>query len=228
MSLRSFLLLFTIVFLTGCTIATMQLDPQLASSTEPLLVSGHNPRIWNRPLSFGAFRTEQVSEGGEWTWSTRILGADVGVSWQRYRLLLTDGTDRVQTECKRRKVFIAKDGLEIDPSAGHLPVLQCAFRPESGGDVWALTLKQSGPRFAGTFSSDTGESSYVVTSAHRAEGGLFDSAAPLGYVFENDGMTTAAVESANKGRVWIASGDQSERLRNAAAAAALLLFDPEV
>jgi hypothetical protein len=225
---KSSLLLFAVTFLlSACTVATMKIDPELAGRTEPLSVTGHNPRLWNRPLAFGPFRTEQVSEGGEWRWAGPLLGGEAGVAWQRYRLTLTDGEQRIQAACKTRRVFFERDGWSIDPSLGRLPALQCALRPETGGDAWVLTLRNSGPRFSGSLEPEGGGTAITLKSAHRAEGGIVDSADPVGFTIEQNGAVIGAVETINRGRVWIdPSVAGTGRLRAAAAAAALLLFDP--
>jgi hypothetical protein len=59
-SSRSFVLLISlcsIVFIVGCSVATMAVSPALAAAAEPLDVRGANPRLWNRPISFGPWQT---------------------------------------------------------------------------------------------------------------------------------------------------------------------------
>ena len=214
--------------LGGCSVATMQVDPSLAARAEPMSVTGNNPRLWNRPLAFGAFRTEQVAEGGEWRWAVPLLGGEAGIAWQNYRLVLTDGQQRMQAVCRTRRVFFERDGLSVDPALGRLPVLQCALRPEDGGDPWVMTLRRTpSMKFAGTLGREGGGVTMQIESKHRAEGAIVDSGDPLGYSIAADGTVVGAVETINRGRVWIDPAmSERDRIRAAAVAAALLLFDP--
>ena len=206
----------------------MPVDPTLASRAEPLAVTGNNPRLWNRPLAFGPFRTEQVSEGGQWRWAAPLLGGEAGIAWQNYRLVLNDGSQRIQTACRTRRVFLERDDWSVDPSLGRLPVLQCALRPEDGGEPWVVTLRRTPTnKFAGTLQSEPGGETIQLESKHRAEGAIVDSADPVGYTMTRDGTVLGAVETINRGRVWIdPSLAGSDRLRAAGVAAALLLFNP--
>ena len=220
--------LMLVFVLGGCSVATMQVDPSLAARAEPMNVTGNNPRLWNRPLAFGAFRTEQVAEGGEWRWAVPLFGGEAGIAWQNYRLVLTDGQQRLQATCRTRRVFVERDGLSVDPSLGRLPVLQCALRPEDGGEPWIMTLRRTpSMRFAGTLGPEGGDAAMQVESKHRAEGAIVDSGEPVGYTIVDGGTVVGAVETINRGRVWIdPSLSERDRMRAAAMAAALLLFDP--
>ena len=211
---------------SACSMATMSIDPVLAARAEPMPVTGANPRVWNRPLAFGPFSTEQVQEGGEWRWAAPILGGEAGIAWQNHRMVLVDGEARTQTACRARRVFFERDGWSVDPALGRLPVLQCVLRDDEGGEPWTLTLHRT-PRntLAGTIEHD--RDTIQVVSEHRADGGMVDTAEPVGYSLFVEGSAIAAIETVNRGRVWIDPKlSASDRTAVASAAAALLLFDP--
>ena len=91
-----------------------------------------------------------------------------------------------------------------------------------------MTLRRTpSMRFAGTLGREGGDATMQVESKHRAEGAIVDSGEPVGYTMVDGGTVVGAVETINRGRVWIdPSLSERDRMRAAAMAAALLLFDP--
>jgi hypothetical protein len=210
-------LLFFSLLLTGCATAQLELP------ADSYAVQGANPRVWNRPLSFGPYATSSVDEG-----TTRSFLADLGIlqigkSDQAYRMKLGD----VAIECHTRELAIGRADVFVDPSWGGSPILVCGFDRGSAKDV--LVLSRTGrvePSLRGALRVLDGPS-FEVRSLHRAAGGSFPSGEPFGYEIISDGAPVAVVETVNRGRVWIAP-DAPHRDTLAAAAASLLLFrDPD-
>jgi hypothetical protein len=212
------------VSFSACATARMQVDPGLAAGAEAMVVTGNNPRVWNRPLAFGPYHTVQVSEGGEWSWAIPLIIADIASSRQSYRVSVSDGERSSDIACTRRRTSVDRDGLSIDVS--RVPHLQCAIRADGDSTAWVLRLRERGTRFDGALESGGTSRDFRVVSAHRLEGGAFDSGDPVGFTVERDGRTVSAVETINRGRVWVdPSLAVSERMLAASVATALLLFD---
>lgn len=221
------LLPLSILSFTGCSTATMAVGPELSASAEPFVVTGANPRTWNRPLSFGPWRTVEVREGLRWGFAAPLLGMEAGFSRQPYRLVLEreDGAV-VQAECVTRSITLSRSGWTVDPTFGSLPALACGFRSEATGDEWTLRLHARGTKLTGEIGSPL-ETPWILRSVHTMEGSRFPNADPVGYEMVSGGSAVGAVEIVNRGRVWISpSLDGMGDARMAAAAAALLIYEP--
>lgn len=206
-----------VVLLTACTTAQIELpDGSYA-------VEGANPRRWNQPLAFGEWRTSMVNEG-----TTRSFLADldivkIGKADQGYRMTLGD----VAIDCHTREVVIGRAGFFLDANLGSEPLLACGF--DDAGRRSLLALSRTGkiePAFTGELRGVNGGPSFEVRSIHRVTGSSIPSGEPFGYEILSDGRRVAAIETINRGRVWI-DADAPNRDTLAATAAALLLFrDP--
>lgn len=208
-----------LLLLTGC--ATAQLD--LPEGAYP--VEGANPRVWNAPLAFGEWRTGTVSEG-----TTRSFLADLGIlqagkADQAYRFTIAG----VRAECHTRELTIGREGVFVDPTLGRSPLLVCGFE-RSTGTRSVLALSRTGsaePSLRGEL-RELGGPTLDVRSVHRAEGAAFASGEPFGFEIYSGNERIAAVETINRGRVWIEPTVTANRDTLAAASAALLLFrEPE-
>ena len=201
--------------LSACTTARLDL-PDGAYD-----VTGANPRRWNAPLSFGEFATQSVNEG-----TTRSFLADLGIvqvgkTDQAYRFTLNG----VSAECHTREVVIGRAGVFVDPNLGNAPLLVCGFE-RSTGTRSVLALSRSGgaePALVGEL-RELGGPALEVRSIHRPEGAAIASSEPFGYEIVSDNYRVAAVETINRGRVWIEPTVTANRDMLAAASAALLLF----
>lgn len=212
-------LVLVLVLLTGCATAKIEL-PDGAYD-----VTGANPRRWNAPLSFGEFATQSVDEG-----TTRSFLADLGIvqvgkTDQAYRFTINN----VRAECHTRELVIGRAGVFVDPNLGKEPLLVCGFERPSGTRS-VLALARSGraePSLVGEL-RELGGPALEVRSVHRAEGAAIASGEPFGYEIISDNYRIAAVETINRGRVWIEPTVTANRDTLAAASAALLLFrDPD-
>ena len=200
--------------------ATAQIDmPSDAWSVE-----GANPRRWNQPLSFGPYRTASVNEGTTRSWLADFDLVQVGKADQAYRLMLND----TSVECHTREVVIGRAGFFLDPSLGKDPLLVCGLG--GAGERFVLALARSGraePALTGELREADGDASYSIRSLHRHAGGSLPSSEAFGFEMLRDGRRVAAVETINRGRVWIDPAAE-DRDALAAAAASLLLFrDPD-
>ncbi|HYC87631.1 MAG TPA: hypothetical protein VEO54_00340 [Thermoanaerobaculia bacterium] len=211
-------LLPILLLLAACTTARIDLPD------DAYAVEGANPRRWNQPLAFGPYRTAAVNEGTTRSWLADLEVVQVGKADQGYRLTLNG----VAVECHTRELVIGRAGFFVDASLGREPLLVCGY--DRGGARSVLALSRTGgaePSLRGELREANGAAAYEVRSVHRNAGGSLPSSEPFGYEILRDGRRVAAVETINRGRVWI-DPDAADRDTLAAAAASLLLFrDPD-
>lgn len=212
---------------TGCATARVRVDPAL-SAAAPLPVTGANPRRWGAPVRFGPHATGPVSGDTTFGWSLTVLaGAGVGGKSRPYAWTSHGPAGAVVAECHDRELEVFAGSLAIDvKGATGQPRLACAFRPQAGGAPWTLTVRATGrpdPAYRGELGD--GASAYAVRSVHALEGTPIPLGTPAGWALERDGRVVAMVETMNAGRVWLPGGQDDGAL--AAAATALLLFNPE-
>jgi hypothetical protein len=212
------ILLIAVVFLAACQTAQMRVAPELAT-TEPLLVEGANPRRWNTPIRFGQWATSEAREGMTWDFGLRLLGIDANFAFQPYRLTVGN----VQAECITRTAALSRKGLSVDPAFGRIPALACGFMGAGEGTLELKTTAMNEEKGEIEFGGMT----WGVRSVRNFAGSSIPSGDPLGYEITRDGRVVAAVETINRGRVWmdpaLSARDQS---RIAAVATALLLYEP--
>lgn len=230
MSLPKLLLVCLFLSLTSsCSTAPAAMAvPETLVSVDPLPVAGANPRTWNRPISFGPWKTAKVREGLRWDFAKELPGVEAGYAQKRYRLLLVgDGEDGVQAECVARSLRLSRGGFSIDPTFGKLPPLVCAFRSLATDDHWTLTLRKGGQRMRGEISDSRGsERILAVRSVHDLQDG-WSGIDPVGFEIEAERSVIGAVETINRGRVWIEPDlDRRSQERVASAAAVLLIWEP--
>lgn len=218
------LLAFVCLTFAGCQTAQMQIPEPLAAIA-PLDVEGADPRRWNAPIRFGPWATTEVREGLTWNFSERLLGIEAGVAFQPYRLVVSSGADPIQAECTTYRVVLSRNGLSVDPSFGKIPTLACAFRGTTVGEgsFWLHTTATN----AEEGDVDFPDGVWTVRSIRRFQGSSIVSGTPLGYEVRKRDRVIGAVETINRGRVWMdPSLSERERLRLAAVTTALLLYEP--
>ena len=207
-----------LLLLTACTTAQIDLPG------DAWTVEGSNPRRWNQPLSFGPYRTASVNEGTTRSWLADLDVMQIGKADQGYHLTLGD----VAVECHTREIVIGRAGFFVDASLGREPLLVCGY--DGGGARSVLALSRTGrpePALRGELRATGGGAAYEVRSLHRNAGGSIPSSEPFGYEILRDGRRVAAVETVNRGRVWIDAGAPDRDILAAAAASLLLFRDPD-
>lgn len=205
---------------SSCQTARMQIAPSL-SDVAALEVEGANPRRWNSPIRFGRWATTEATEGMTWSFGDRLMQVDAGYTSQPYRFVLAGESGYTQAQCRTRALELSRDGWTVDPSLGRLPLLHCAF---SGPDEGILRLRNTvrGEEGLAEFGADR----WTIRSVRRLEGSRIQSADPVGYEIDADGRVIAAVETINRGRVWISPDlAEEDRRRVAALSTALLMYD---
>src|SRR5688572_25642727 len=104
-----------LLLLLSCATARIDIP---ADSDE---VEGANPRVWNRSIAFGEWRTSVVDEGTTRSWLADLEIIEVGKTDQAYRMTLNDAA----IECHTRELVVGRGGVFLDPNLGREPLLVC-------------------------------------------------------------------------------------------------------
>lgn len=222
MSKRNFLPLLVIalpLFMVGCATSPMQIDASLAARAEAMRVR-RSSFLWREALAFGPFQVK-LSSGIPWETVSGDFAA-AGLASQSHRFEITDGSGRIHATCRTR----SRAGWAI----GNLPrppVVQCSLRSDAEHEAWTIFVEQAGlRRLKGTLDRENGPGEIKIASMHRREDAARDLERPIGYTLIREGVVVAVVDG-NGGRVWIDPEiEERDRLRAAATAAALILFNP--
>lgn len=202
--------------------------PAGLDAVAPHTVTGKNPRTWNRPLAFGPWHTAAVREGATRSWSLEAFGLGGGASKRPYHVML-EGPDGARREvaCMTRGAELWRGSFSVDLSRFTAPRLACAIREGERAPHAFLMLGQRGVELAGSLRLPDG--THEVVSIHKLAGSRIRSSEPVGYATRRESSVSLVVETINRGRVWLAPAADAEASADlAAAAAALLLFEPEI
>lgn len=220
------------VSLSACTPAQARLPEGFGAHAVAYDVSGHSPRRFDEPIRFGPYSALEMREGSTFAWSVSLGALDVGRTTRPYAYTLaTHGLSPVEVQCRTR-AWTAGTGREsqratVDVTALAGPLLACGLRPE-GSDAQLLEVARKGGRLQGRLLAPWGRE-YAVRDLHGYEGTAIAGMAPTGYAIADGDSTVVVVDVLNHGRVHLdRTLDDRQRAYFAAAAAALLLLDPEL
>jgi hypothetical protein len=217
--------------LAGCASARLDVDQRVEATSQSYPVTGATPRTWDAPIAFGPYRTGAVRDGGTLGWSVEVLDLGAAGSRRPYAWRLTGPTGALDAECHQTGLDASARGVVLDvQGATGKPVLACAFRApgeESAGQPWRLTVTATPEgAYAGELRGGEADVAYRIRSMHSLRGSPVRLGTPAGWSLERGGGPAAVVEALGSGRVLLARAAlDGEAL--AAAAAALLLFQPE-
>jgi hypothetical protein len=218
--------------LAGCASARLDAEQRVEATSQSYPVTGANPRTWDAPIAFGPYRTGPVRDGGTLGWSVEVLDLGAAGSRRPYAWTLTGPSGALDAECHQTDREASASGGTAGPSgATGNPVLACAFRApgeESAGQPWRLTLTATSEGgYTGELRGGEADVAYRIRSMDSVRGSSAAALAPpAGWSLERGGGPAAVVEALGSGRVLLARAAlDGEAL--AAAAAALLLFQPE-
>ncbi|HSL19018.1 MAG TPA: hypothetical protein VLB51_14015 [Methylomirabilota bacterium] len=212
----------------GARDARLAVEPRLHEAAAPMAVEGANPRRWGADLAFGEFRAVDVRDGDRLEWFFALGNFGAGGVKSASRLTLEGAVGSVRVVCLAERRVLARGSFSVDLAFGRKPILLCGLE-SSDGDRWAFALTERAPNLEGSIEpvDEAGGDPLKVRSIHRLEGSRWPLAEPAGYEISLGGRVVAAVEIVNRGRVWIdPTLEVATRNRIAAAAAALLLFEP--
>jgi hypothetical protein len=224
--------LVSLLAIAGCSnIERVQMaqSPALARVV-PMQVTQASFPAWKAPLSFGSWRTQGSYKDTERArCRDSLLTSKVSRSGRFRFALAAPRADQqyppgqvLQAECvTTNRTTIYRALADIQADADGYPQLQCTFTGLGTGKL-EIQKRRGQPEIG---SATFGESAWTVRSVGRSDSGAPSLDRPFGYEILMGDDVVAAVETINRGRVWItpAAGDD---VRLAALATALLLYDP--
>jgi len=211
--------------LSACQLARMQVSRDLAG-VEPFAVDRAYWRKPNDPLSFGSWRTPRIDVGWSRFRNIPVLIGKSALDFQSflrpYRLDVEASDGVISAECVERAEAVSYKDWTLDSGALQgLPVLHCAYYGAAEGELELLEM----PTIAGSEEGniDFGVTHWHLQSVNRIEGGRGPGGI-CGYEIRSDNAVIAAVETVNRGRVWMSPELSSlEQDRVASVAFALLV-----
>lgn len=224
--------LLSVSLLSACTPVQMRLPEDFAAGAVAYEVSGHSPRRFNEPVRFGPYSALRMREGSTFSWRVPLPGFDVGRTSRPYDYtMVARDQPPVEVQCRTRAwtagMGDASQRTTVDLTAMAGPLLTCGLRMD-GHAVQVLEVARESDGLRGRLQSPWGRE-YAVRGVYGYEGSPVRGMAPTGYVIADGGTVLAVVDVLNHGRVHLDRGlDDGLRAYVAAAAAALLLLDPEL
>lgn len=249
---RVFAVLSTTLLLAACTVTPVQVQPPEAlASTTPLAVTGRQGWLPGRELRFGDYatrsltrrqRTEstpcpQACDRVELGLYSRRFDEALRMSTQRISFTLVDGqgaeadVQLLQRIDEERRQWVTRwFGVPTDVGADFVRNIQIlgTVQPALAGQAgWRLAVTDTGPQLVGWAESDLGQRLKLtpLTQLLAPQGpvALPVRGLALGYAFEREGRTVAAVATQGQGTVWFSPElSADERLALAGLAAMLL------
>ena len=226
MSRLAIVCLAILPLLSACQLARMQVSRDLAD-VEPHAVDRAMWRNPNDPLALGSWRTTRIDVG----WSRfRNIPVPVGKSaldfqsfLRPYRLDVVASDGVISAECVERAEAVSYKDWTLDSGALQgIPLVHCAYYGAAEGEMELLEM----PTIAGSEEGNIefGVTRWHVQSVNRIEGGRGPGGI-CGYEIRRDNEVIAAVETVNRGRVWMSPELTTlEQDRAASVAMALLVY----
>ena len=183
-------------------------------------------------MRFGPYSALEMREGSTFSWTVPALVADLTRTSRPYAYtLVARDLPPVQVQCHAR-AWTAGTGsesrrLEVDLTAMAGPLLACGLSLD-GQEAQPLQIVREAGRYDGRLAAPWG-GEYAVRAIHAYDSTPVASRIPTGYAIVDGDATLAVVDVVNRGRVHLVRGlGEDQRVYFAAAAAALLLLDPEL
>lgn len=225
-------LLATPVFTIACSTLQARLPDGFAAQATAYEVTGHSPRRFNEPVRIGPYSALEMREGSTFSWSLPIGSTGLRRTTKPYAFtLVARDLPPVEVQCLTRAAWAGTGSesqrFEIDMTPLDGPMMECGLRMDDMPPRM-LQLARKGTGMVGTLDAPWGER-YELSSLSHYEGSKWRSGTPTAYRIGTGDNTLAVVDVVNAGRVHLATSiDVEQRVYFAAAAASLLLLDPEL
>ncbi len=253
---RTLTILSTALLLAACAVTPVQVQPPPALATAtPLAVAGRQGWLPDRELRFGDYATRVLTRRQQVQTQPCPQGCsrvELGVYSRRFDEALRTTTQRVgftlvdgqgteadvqlvQRIDEERRAWITRwFGVPSDVGSDfvrNIQVLGTVQPANAGQPGWRLALADTGPQLRGWAENDLGQRLTLspLTQLAGPQGPVASlmRGLALGYAFERDGRTVAAVATTGGGTVWLGPGlDANDRLALAGLAALLLARSP--
>lgn len=245
MKTSKWLFLSLAIYTSACTTPQMLLQEPLASEAAPMPVKGKQGWLINQKLSFGNYQTDRVQRGWTFSYGIDLFLTELQGAQQKFSFTMEDEKGQrytVMSAHQLRGAVIPVD--RFTPSAK--PVVQelLSFTVQTK-DMMAATLydhqqqeswhmlmmhpedfRKNG-KYVGLLSSEAATPIQIVPVRKLAEQKSWG-ADIVGFEFQQEGESLAAVELLNQGRVWIDPTLADDMQSLLAAACATLLLQQEI
>jgi hypothetical protein len=250
---RALAVLSTALLLAACAVTPVQVQPPPALATAtPLAVAGRQGWLPGRELRFGDYATRSLTrrqrtdnqhcpqgcDRVELGLYSRRFDEALRTTTQRVGFTLVDGqgaeadVQLVQRIDEERRQWVTRwFGVPTDVGADFVRNIQLlgTVQPARAGQAgWRLAVADTGPQLQGWAENDHGQR-LTLSPLAQLIGPQGPVALPvrglaLGYAFEREGRTVAAVATHGNGTVWLSPAlGADERLALAGLAAVLLV-----
>lgn len=234
-----------ILYLSACTTPQMLLQEPLASAATPMPVKGRQGWLFNQTLSFGPYQTDRVQRGWTFSYGMDVFLAELQGAQQKFSFALHDEKDQrytVMSAHQLRGLSIPADRFAPQARPAVQELLSLTVRTQ---DMMAATLYDhqqeqtwhmlmmhpddflKNGKYVGLLTSEKAVPIQVVPvrklAGQQSWGGDI-----VGFEFQQDGKSLAAVELLNQGKVWIDNTLTDDMQSLLAAACASLLLQQEI
>jgi hypothetical protein len=217
---------------TACSTLQARLPDGFAAQATEFPVTGHSPRRFNEPVRIGPYSALEMREGSTFSWTLPFGIGDLRRTSKPYAFtMIARDLPPVEVQCLTRAAWAGAGSesrrVEIDLTALDGPLMACGLSMD-GMKPLELRLSRRGTSISGALDAPWG-THYAIDSLSHYEGTRWPSGVPTAYRIASGTDTLAVVDVVNAGRVHLANGlDAEQRVYVAAAAASLLLLDPEL
>ncbi|MEK6479708.1 hypothetical protein WJR50_19350 [Catalinimonas sp. 4WD22] len=241
----NWLFLSFILYITACTTPQMLLQEPLASEAAPMPVKGRQGWLINQKLSFGNYQTDKVQRGWTFSYGIDLFLTELQGAQQKFSFTLEDEKGQRYTVMSAHQlsgVVIPVDRFtpKAKPAVHELlsftvqtkDMMAATLYDHQQQEHWHMLMMHTDDfrkdgKYVGLLSSEATTPIQIVPVRKLAEqkswGGDI-----VGFDFQQDGHSLAAVELLNQGRVWINSALPDDMQSLLAAACATLLLQQEI
>jgi hypothetical protein len=241
----SLLFLSFIISLSACTTPQMLLQEPLASAAMPMPVKGRQGWLLNQQLSFGPYQTDQVQRGWTFSYGVDLFLTELQGAKQKFSFTLQDEKAQrytVMSAHQLRGLSIPADRFapQARPAVQELlsftiqtqDMMAATLYDHQQEQIWHMLMMhpedfRKNGKYVGLLTNEKDTPIQVVPvrklSGQKSWGGDI-----VGFEFQQDGKSLAAVELLNQGKVWIDNTLTDDMQSLLAAACATLLLQQEI
>lgn len=219
----SILLVFLLV--NACTVPKMLVPDDLATDAQIYPVEGRQGWMIKQKLSFGNYVTDKVKRGWTSSYSAGFVLKFQGAKQKLFFASTAPNGDKTEVFCLNK---VKEEELPLGDWFSIPLSMEDVFSGSivTGGDAWDFVVYNPNNRNALQASTGllrNGRQEISITEVNKMEGTnpALSQFMIYGYVLKENGKPIAAVETVNKGRVWLRNNlpdDKRHLLQNMAAA----------
>jgi len=236
--MKTILILLLTVVTFACSVPQMAVNDQLLESGTGMDVRGRQGWVINQKLEFGPYQTDKVSRGWTKSYPIGFLPLGINRTEEKYSFSITNGKNGLFAMCaaKLEGVDIPVDRL-IDPSSSSdvfsfivqsKDLFTSTIVGDDGRQVFHLVVAnrddfRKNSKYIGLLTGN-GSEPIMIVPVRNLQGQKTVGLDVVGYEFTQGDSLIGAVETLNKGKVWIDDAlEERHQLLLAAVSSALLL-----